>query len=169
MVLYNPEWALMGIVHGLTGVFWVGLHFSNELLLIPSMTRAQKLADMPVLRMMPRISMVGMILGFLTLGTGLVFFFIRFPIDPNTWVSDPKARTVLVGLGLVLVTLVLGMGVLRPRAMAFGKKAAGLGPLEPLPEDMKKELARLAMFLHASSGLVVGALITMFLAIDGGI
>lgn len=169
MVLYQPLFAIVGIIHGLIGVFWVGVHFGNEAFLLPSMAKAQKLADMPMLRVVPRISMVGTILGFLTLITGFIFLLIRWPIDPGAWVSDPESRMVIIGLGLVLTSLVIGMAVLRPSAKAFGKKAASLNPMEPLPEEMKAGLARLAMFLHISSGLVVGALITMLLAINGGI
>jgi len=169
LVLYHPEWALMGIIHGLVGVFWVGIHFNNEAFLLPSMAKAQKLADMPMLRMMPKISMVGAILGFSTLITGVIFFLIRFPLDPGGWLADPEARTVLVGLVMVLASLVIGMGILRPGAEAFGKKAGAMSPMDPLPDDMKAGLARIGMFLHISTALVVGALITMILAINGGI
>ncbi len=169
MVLYNPEFAVVGMIHGLIGVFWVGIHFNNEAFLLPSMAKAEKLADMPMMRLMPKISIAGMLLGLLTLITGVIFLLIRFPIDPGGWLNDPEARMVIIGLGLVLTTLAIGMGVLRPGAMALGKKAAELKPMDPLPEDFRQGLARISMFLHISSGLVVGTLVLMILAINGGI
>lgn len=169
MVLYNPEWAIIGIIHGMIGVFWVGIHFVNEAFLLPSFGKAEKLADMPMLRVLPKISIVATILGFLTLISGVIFLLVRFPIDPNGWLADAESRMVIIGLIMVVTSLGIGMAILRPAAKAFGMKAATLGPMAPLPEEMKKELARVGMFVHISSGLVIGTLVAMLLAINGGI
>lgn len=159
----------MGIIHGLIGTLWLGLHGTNILFLVPDMRKAEKLADVPMLRLMPRLSMTGMVLGILTLVTGVIFMFVKWGTNFGVYSSDPEARTVVGGFVLVLIVLVFGMGFLRPRGMALGKRAAELKPMDPLPEDFKGDMKKLATMLHISGILVALAFVTMILAINGGI
>jgi vacuolar-type H+-ATPase subunit I/STV1 len=168
-LVYDITVTIMGMIHGLIGVSWMGMHVSNSVLLIPQMKKAQKLADAPILRSMEKISKVAAILGFLTLITGLIFFIVKWQFDFGKLVSEPEPRAVFIALILVLMTLVLGMGFLRPRGQKLGKAAAGLKPMDDLPEDFKADLKKLALLLEISGAFVTLAFIMMIVAINGGI
>ena len=167
-VVYDATVTVMGIVHGLVGVSWMGIHVTNELFLVPDIAKAEKLADVPMLRNMKKISMVGAILGFLTLITGVIFMFVKWGFEFGRY-SEPEPRTVVIALLIVVVVLALGMGFLRPLGMKIGKAASGLKPMDPFPDDFKADLKRIGVFARISSTLVTITFILMIVAINGGI
>jgi hypothetical protein len=168
-LVYDAVVTTMGIIHGLVGVSWMGMHVSNEILVVPDIRKAQKLADAPILRSLKKISVVAAVLGFLTLITGIIFMYVRWALDFGRILNEPEPRAVFIALILILVVLVLGMGLLRPLGMNIGKDAAGFKPMEDFPAEFKAKLHRLGLLLHISSALVVGGFIMMIIAINGGI
>lgn len=163
------EITIMGAIHGMTAVTWMGVHIANELYLLPDIKGATKLADAPGLRKAKRISMLGAMLGMGTLITGLIFFFLKWGLRTADYTADPEARTVLIALVVVLVVMGMGMGIMRPLAEGIGKRAATMNPMEAFPEDFKGDLMRLHKMLHISGILVIAAFLLMIVAINGGI
>jgi hypothetical protein len=169
MVIYNPEILVMGIVHGMCGVLWMGLHGTNMMIVVPDMKKANKLADAPILRYLSRMSIYGMVFGFATLITGIAFMFVKWGFNFGVYSSDPEARTVVAALVLVLAVLSVGMAVLRPKGMSLGKRAGELKPMDELPADFKADLQTVSKWLHITGGLVFVAFILMIVAINGGL
>ena len=168
-MVYDAVVTTMGIIHGLIGVSWMGLHVSNEILVVPEVSKANKLMDAPILRSLKKISIVASMMGFLTLITGIIFMYLRWALDFGRILSEPEPRAVFIALIAILATLVLGMGFLRPLGMSVGKEAAALKPTDEFPPEFKAKLRRLGMLLHASSALVIFGFIMMIIAINGGI
>lgn len=168
-MVYDAAVTVMGIIHGFIGVAWMGIHVSNEILVVPDLGKAQKLADIPIMRSMKKVSIVGMVLGLLTLITGIIFMYVRWQLDFGRILNEPEPRTVFIAMIDILVVLLLGMAFLRPLAMGIGKEAAGMQPMDAFTPEFKAKLARLKMFLHLSSALVAGGFLMMILAINGGI
>ncbi len=168
-MIYYPEWALAGLVHAFFGITWMGMHMASEILLVPDFHKAEKLADMPLMRKVPLISKVQGILGILTLLTGLIFLFVKFGTDIGSFPDKPEARTVLIALGVVVGLLVFGFGILKKRGEALGKRASTMKPMDPLPDDFKAELMTIGTFLHIQAGGVLVVFVLMILAIHGGI
>jgi hypothetical protein len=167
-MVYDATVAVMGMIHGTIGVAWMGVHVGNELYLAPDLHKAQKLMEVPALRGMKRISIIGATLGMLTLLSGLTFMFVKWGFDFGRY-TEPEPRTVVIALVIVVGVIGLGMGVLRPFAMKLGKAAASMNPTEPFPAEFKADLGKLAKFLRISSLLVLLAFLMMILAINGGI
>ena len=167
-VVYDIVVTATGMVHGLIAVSWMGIHVTNEMFLLPEIANAQKLADAPGMRNMKRISIVGSILGLLTLLSGITFMFVKWGFDFGRY-AEPEPRTVVIALFVIVFVMVMGMALLRPLAMNIGKTAATLKPMDEFPVDMKAKLQKLRTLLHVSSAGVVVAFMLMILAINGGI
>src|SRR5882762_883798 len=170
LAIHSPEIAVAAVIHVLTGVAWVGIHVGNQMLLGPEIRNAKALKDMPIFKNhAKRISMIGIILGILTLITGLAYLLIKFGTNFENILADPEPRTIVAAMWIVIFVLVIGMLFMRPAAMKLGKAAAQMDPTAPFPGDFRKQLDRLAILLRASAGGVFLTLLLMVLATQGGI
>ncbi len=166
---FGADIALIAVFHVLFGVTWVSIHILAELILIPDIRKGEKLADLGILRHMPKISMVGAIAALATLGTGLLYLFAKFGTDFGVLLSHAEPRTIVIALVLVLAALTISFGLLRPKALALGKRAKELKPMDPLPEDFKRHAGLVVKLLRAQGAMVFATLILMVLATQGGI
>ena len=167
-MVYDIVITVMGMIHGFIGVAWMGLHVTNLAFVVPEISKAQKLADAPMMRNLKRLSMMGMVFGILTLLSGLTFMFIKWGFDFSIY-SQPEPRTVVFALVTVSTVLVFSMSLMRPMGMRLGKAAAGLKPMDDLPADFKADLQKMAVYARIAGGLVALSFMFMILAINGGV
>jgi hypothetical protein len=170
-LVYDAEVAAAAMVHAFFGVGWFGVHVVTELIFVPLLTKSTKLQELaPMGRFAPRVSAAGMGLGLMTVVTGLAFLSVKFGTDVNTWVSVGETQAVLAALGVAIVSLVFGVGVLRPAALGLAKDRPATPPPADaeIPEALKPRLRRVAMYMHVQTLFVVLMLAFMVIAIEGG-
>lgn len=169
-LVYDPLLAAAAVIHVLTGVMWIAVFSSIELIVLRDLANAKRLQDLGTMKNhAARLSKLATMLGLGTLITGLAYLFLKYGTNLSFLASYPPSRTILIAFGIVCVLLVVGIAVLRPKAAALGKRVATLDPAQPLPDDFlaaAKQLVEIARLQGV--GLVV-VLILMVLAVQGGI
>jgi hypothetical protein len=159
------DYALVALrlIHIVCGVFWAGTLIFMATFFFPSVSDAgpdggkvvAALQRRGFLTIMPAIAV-------LTVLSGLAMFWKFSDGFRNTWMNSPPGRTLSLGAAAAIVALVIGLAILRPRAL---RASALMQELATAPAGPDRDAKMATVQILRASTQAAGRWIAVFLAI----
>jgi len=162
----------MGMIHAVFGMTWFAMVAAGQVLMGPILRKSTKLVELaPLGAIGPKIAPVGLAAGALTIITGFLFMLMKFGVDPGGWPANPEARVVLVALVVAIISLSIGLLILKPLAEEMGRNrpATPPPPEAEIPPPVKEKLSKMERWLNVQAILMLTMVAMMILAIEGGV
>ena len=162
--------AAAALAHTTIAAFYFGSHLLGELVVLPSMKGANTNGDLaPLVALFKKLGPLFAGLGMGTLVTGLLYLFAKFGLDFGFILSFPEARTIVAALVLFLALLCIAIFIHQPIALRIIERDLGASPASDVSSEMRADIAKFAKVGNITSVGVVGVIVLMIAAANGGI